>query len=43
MFYGLFICQRISTSFDFDFFLNAKVFYRNYFKIRNNNEKIDFD
>ena len=35
MFDGLFICQRVST-FVFQSFLNAKVFYENYFCMRNN-------
>ena len=36
MFDGLFILQRIST---LNFFLNAKVFYQNYFSMRNNYER----
>ena len=36
MFDGLFIAQRVSTSI---FFLNAKVFYQNYFRMRNNYDR----
>ena len=41
MFDGLFVCQRVSTS--VFFFLNAEVFYQNYFSMRNNYDKFWFN
>ena len=35
MFDGLFICQRVSTSIFFSF-LNAKIFFQNYLRMRKN-------